>query len=234
MSRFILIAACLVLSFAGGLVRGDEPQVIFHDAFDRDDADAVGNEWTSRGTAVLKDQALFFELSEEEFRPRTQRTFALQKSGKFTATFVMDWLRETEGTWSFHMQLGHSAEFPRLLIREEDLSKGIAVNLLWGGREPVNFEPFGSFGYRHRGKFKPLLVLNDGQNKGSVVDKPVVSIAVDMDAATYAVTMSGKTYADLPFDNQVPIDTIRFISNGCSKSGFSRTSIDDVKITREQ
>ena len=213
---------------------GEENDIVFHEDFNRDDAAELGNEWSSRGSAVLHDGALHFLAKEEEFRPRTQRTFPMQKKGKFTLSFVMDWLRESEGTWSFHIQLGHSAEIPRLLIYNEDLSKGIGVNLLWGGGERVNFEPSGSFGYCRRGKFAPLFVLNDNENKETVVDKPVITIAVDIDAGTYAVKCNGETYPDLPLDNKVPFDTIRFISNGCSKSGFSKSSIDDIKISKEE
>jgi hypothetical protein len=217
---------------AGALSHGGETQIILHDDFNRADADVVGSEWSSQGTAVLKGNAVEFTLKEEEFRPRIKRTFPLQKEGKFTVSFKMDWLRESEGTWSFHMQLGHSEALPRLLIYNTDLSKGIGVHLVWGGGELVNFQPAGSFGYLQGGKFKPLFVVNDLKNEQTVVKDPVVTIEVDVDAGTYAVTFNGKTYPDLPLDNKVPFDTIRFITNGCSKSGFSRSSIDDVKVTK--
>lgn len=231
-SPCFLVAICIGTCAVSASLLGDETQIVFHDEFNRDDADAVGNDWFSRGAAMLKDQALLFQLKEEEFRPRAQHSFPIQKQGKFTVSFVMDWLRETEGTWSFHMQLGNSQEFPRLLVQQEDLSKGIGVNLLWGGREPVNFQPSGSFGYCRGRKFEPLFVLNDNEHKETVVEKPVIKIVVDMDAGKYAVEFNDKTYSDLPFDNKVPIDTIRFISNGCSKAGFSKSSVDDVKIMR--
>lgn len=232
MSRSLLFAVWISVCAIIAPLLGDETQIIFHDDFNRADADAVGNDWSSRGTAMLKDQALFFQLNEEEFRPRTQRTFPIQKQGKLTVSFVMDWLRESEGTWSFYIQLGNSQEFPRLLVEPEDLSKGVGVNLLWGGREPVNFKASGSFGYCRGRKFEPLFVLNDNEHKESVVEKPVITIVIDIDAGTYTVKFNDKTYPDLPFDSKVPIDTIRFISNGCSKAGFSKSSIDDVKIIR--
>ena len=173
-------------------------------------------------------------MNEEEFRPRIKHVFPIQTSGKFRASFHMDWVRESEGSWGFYMQLGNSAEMPRLLIRKRDLSKGVAVNLLWGGGDFVDSRDRGSFGYCQDGKFKPLFVANNAQVKDSVVDNSVVTIDVDIDAATYSVTFNGKTYADLPFDNNGPINTIRFITDGCSATGFSRSSIDDVRITREK
>ena len=64
------------------------------------------------------------------------------------------------------------------------------------------------------------------------MEDPIVTVEVDLDSGTYAVSFNGKTYPEIPFDNKVPIDTIRFICNGCSKSGFARSAIDDVKIMR--
>lgn len=232
MTRSFTIAACIALSAVCAFSHGDEPETIFHDDFNRGDADAVGNEWSSRGTAVLEENAIRFHVKEEEFRPRVKRTFPVQKEGKLTVTFKMDWLRKSEGTWAFHMQLGHSEQIPRLLIYNKDLSKGIGVHLVWGGGELVAFQPAGSFGYSRDGEFKPLFVVNDMENKQSVVEDPVVTIEVDVDSGTYAVKFNGKTYPNIPLDNKVPIDTIRFITNGCSKTGFSKSSIDDVKITR--
>ena len=232
MLRLVLVASCIGMVPVCSRLSGEENQVVFQDDFNRDDAAEVGNQWTSRGNVILQAGALQFEAKEEEFRPRTKRAFPVQKEGKLTVSFVMDWLRKSEGTWSFHMQLGHSEEMPRLLIYDKDLSKGIGVNLIWGGREPVNFEPAGTFGYSSSGEFKPLFVVNDLENKQSVVEDPIVTVEVDLDSGTYAVTFNGKTYPEIPFDNKVPIDTIRFICNGCSKSGFARSAIDDVKIMR--
>ena len=233
-SRLFMVAACVGICMACSLSHGGEKQIIFHDDFNRDDANAVGNEWSSRGAAVLKDNAALFKVKEEEFRPRIKRTFPVQKQGKFTVSFKMDWLRTSEGTWSFHMQLGDSTKIPRLLIYNRDLAKGIGVNLVWGGGELVNFQPAGSFGYSVGGKFKPLFVINDMKNQQTVVEKAVVTIDVDVDSGTYAVTFNGKTYPDLPFDNKGPIDTIRFITNGCSATGFSKSSIDDVVISKDK
>ena len=62
--------------------------------------------------------------------------------------------------------------------------------------------------------------------------RQVVTIEVDLDAGAYTVKFNGKTWPGIPFDNKGPIDTIRFLTNGCSSTGFSKSSIDDVTITR--
>ena len=144
----------------------------------------------------------------------------------------MDWLRNAEGTWSFYMQLGNSAKIPRLLVYEKDLARGIGVNLVWGGGEPVDSGAPGSFGYYRQGKFKALFVVNDLKSENTIVREPVVTIEVDLDAGAYTVKFNGKTWPGIPFDNKGPIDTIRFLTNGCSSTGFSKSSIDDVTITR--
>lgn len=230
-SRVFMIPVIAVLAICS-LSHADEKATIFHDDFNRGDADAVGNEWFTRGAALLKDNAALFKSKEEEFRPRMRHSFPLQDKGKFTVSFLMDWLRTSEGTWGFYMQLGHSETMRKHLVYERDLARGVGVNLIWGGGELVNFQARGSLGHLNGGQFKPLVVVNDAKVKSSVVEKAVVTIDVDVDAGTYSVKLNGKTYPDIPFDNNGPIDTIRFISNGCSASGFSKSSIDDVIVSK--
>ena len=231
-SRPSLISAVISLSALCSQLQAGDGEAIFKDDFNRPDAEELGNEWSSKGAVVLKDKAILFQAREEEFRPRTKRAFPVQDEGKFTVSFLMDWVREKEGTWGFYMQLGNSATMPKRLVYLEDLAKGIGVNLIWGGGELVNHQKKGSFGYSKGGEFTPLCVVNNPDEKGSVIENPVVTIEIDVDAGTYTVTFAGKTYPDLPFDNKGPIDTIRFITNGCSDTGFSKRSIDDVTIMK--
>ncbi|MFP6874005.1 MAG: hypothetical protein VCA55_10915 [Verrucomicrobiales bacterium] len=221
-----MVAVCS-LSYAA------EKQVIFKDGFNRANADAVGQGWTSKGEVELKDKAVLFNVMEEEFRPRIKHTFPLQKKGRFTVSFLMDWLRQAEGTWSFYMQLGNSAKIPRVLIYERDLAKGIGVNLVWGGGTPVANQAAGTLGYYSKGKFHGLFVLNNQKVAKTVVKEAVITIEVVMDAGTYTIKCNGKTYPKIPFDNKGPIDTIRFIANGCSNTGFTKSSIDEVTISKE-
>ena len=233
-SRLLTVIACAAVAGVGSSVVAVGAEVVFQDTFDRDDADAPGNDWVSVGKVLLQGKAALFAGREEEFRPRLTHRFPPQKAGKITVSFVMDWLREAEKTWSFHVQLGNSAEMPRLLVHKNDLSKGVGVNLLWGGGEPVGAQPAGSFGSVKNGEFRPLFVVNDRADEKTVVEKPLVTIEIDIDAGTYSVSFNGQTYPDLPFDNKVPLDTIRFVCIGCGPTGFSKSSIDDVTITRAE
>lgn len=234
MSRSFKLWGMVAVTVTCTLSYGAERKVIFADDFNRDDAAAVGNGWSAKGAAVLKNNAALFQVNEEEFRPRIKRTFPAQRDGKFTASFRLDWLRTSEGTWAFYIQLGNSAELPRFLIRRSDLAKGVGVNLIWGGGEPVGDKARGSFGYLKDGVFKHLFVVNDMKAPKTVAEDTVVTIDVDVDASTYSVHFNGKTYPDLPLDNKGPIDTIRFITDGCSATGFSKSSIDDVIISKRK
>ena len=220
---FGLFAAC---SFSAA----KEGDILFMDDFNRADAEAVGNGWMTSGTASLKGKALHFQLDDGEFRPRARRTFPKCEGGTFKVSLRFDWLRKNEGSWGFYVQLGNGAEMPKSLVYERDLAKGVGVNLAWGGRELVGGEEPGSFGYFKDMKFHKLFMANDSRAKDTLVDNPVVTLEVDLDAGTYAVGFNGKTYPDIPLENKGPIDTIRFVATGCSKTGFLKSSIDDVII----
>jgi outer membrane protein assembly factor BamB len=211
-----------------------DPGVLLKDDFNRADADSAGRGWTNKGStkAIIKDNALFFEMDDSYFEPHIVHAFPVQKKGKIRVSYLMDWLRKAEGTWSLSMQLGNSKEIPETIGVESNLAKGIAVNLQWGGGDQIG-DP-GTLGYVKDGEFRKLVVVNDAETPGSVVEKPKVTIQVDVDASTYGVTLNGKTYADLPFDNKGPIDTIRFIAHSCGNEGLPRSSIDDVVITTGQ
>ena len=121
---------------------------------------------------------------------------------------------------------------PKHIVYERDLAKGVAVNLLWGGKEQVGHQGTGSFGYSKDGSYKQLFEANNQKKKDTMVADPVVTITVDMDASTFDIHFNGKTYADLPFDNKVSIDTIRFVAHLAGSSGLPKSSIDDVVIRK--
>ena len=218
-----LIGCCFLLCAAEG-------QVIFKDNFNRTNSSSVGNGWMTTESVFLKDKALHFQLNDGEFRPRASRMFPKLERGSFKVSFSLDWLRKDEGTWGFYMQLGNNAEMPKSLIYERDLAKGVGVNLAWGGRDAIGGEEPGSFGYFKDMKFHNLFMANDLSAKNTLVDNPVVTLEVDLDAGTYAVGFNGKTYPNIPLENEGPIDTIRFVTTGCSKTGFLKSSIDDLIV----
>ena len=60
--------------------------------------------------------------------------------------------------------------------------------------------------------------------------RPRGQLEIDLDVGTYTVGFNGKTYPDLPLENKGPIDTIRFVATGYGKTGFLKSSIDDVIV----
>ena len=71
MIRPFMIFDCLgIAAPCASLSAGDE-EPIFRDDFDRADSEEVGNNWSSKGSVILKDNAIKFQAKEEEFRPRT-------------------------------------------------------------------------------------------------------------------------------------------------------------------
>ena len=233
-SRLPLIVTIFGLSTLCSISKAEDKEIIFREDFDRANSEELGGEWDSKGDPEVKDKAAFFRLFEAEFRPRMKHAFPAQTEGKFTVSFVFDFLRESEGTWGFYLQLGNSEEIPKKLVYEADLAKGIGVNLIWGGGEFVNFQKAGTLGYKSGEHFKPLFVFNDKKTKETVVERAVFTIDVDVDAGTFTLKVGDKEFPDLPFDNKGPVDTIRFIANGCSESGFSRSSIDEIVVSKEK
>ena len=229
-SPFLVRYAILPLIGCCFLFCAAEGQVIFKDNFNRTNSSSVGNGWMTTESVFLKDKALHFQLNDGEFRPRASRMFPKLERGSFKVSFSLDWLRKDEGTWAFYMQLGNNAEMPKSLIYERDLAKGVGVNLAWGGRDAIGGEEPGSFGYFKDMMFHKLFMANDSSAKNTLVDNPVVTLEVDLDAGTYAVGFNGKTYPNIPLENEGPIDTIRFVTTGCSKTGFLKSSIDDLIV----
>ena len=211
------------------LSHGQE-EVIFKDDFNRADAKTAGNDWITSGAASLKGKALHFQLDDGEFRPRARRTFPIRGGGTFKVSFRLNWLRKDEGTWCFYMQLGNSSKMAKSLVYERDLAKGVGVNLAWGGRDLVGGEEPGSFGYFKDGKFNKLFSVNDAKRKDTVAENLMVMLEIDLHADTYALKFNGKTYPGIPLENKGPIDTIRFVTTGCSKTGFLKSSIDELVV----
>ena len=235
------LAATLVLAALPAQLHAadkSDETVLFADDFNRADGDSVANGWVKTvefgGDVILKDSAALFQPEDGDYEPRISHTFAEQTSGKFTASFRMDWRRDFEEVWGLYMQLGSSKAFKEKMSDDDHLNTGAAVNLVWGGSWAINSEEFAVFAHVAKGKFKKLANVNNNEAKETIVENPIVTIEVDMDKKTYTVSLAGKTYKDLAFDNDLPIDSIRFIAHKCRPDNFPHSSIDDVKIVKKK
>jgi hypothetical protein len=213
-----------------------EDKVLFEDNFDRADSEKIDNGWTvnaeNDAKALLKDKAAFFETTDEEYQPSMAHKFEEQTKGQFTVSFVMDWIRDYETDWGFYMQLGSSKTME--MAKVENQNKGVAVNLVWGGGFSINSEDISILANVKGEKVNKLTELNNSEEEKTVVKNTVIKIDVDMNSKTYAVTVNGKEYKKLAFDNDNPIDTIRFIAHNVNPSNFPKKSIDNVKITKKK
>lgn len=228
----------IITLIAAQLLNAGE-KVLLEDKFNRGmDGDAIGNAWVTNpgedSKMLLKANAAFFDPTDQENEPRMEHKFDLQESGKFTVAFDFDWIRDFESDWAFYMQLGHSKKMPKKMDFETSSSDGIAVNLVWGGGAAIDMDgEIGVFGYAKGGKVTLKTKINDNDEKDTIIKKKTIIITVDMDKSMFSVMLDGKEYKDMPFDNKLPIDSIRFIADKCNPDNFSKRSIDNVKITKK-
>ncbi len=197
---------------------------MFSDDFDRTDSQEIGNGWAELevdGEAIIASEALTFDALDESDLPLVRRGFARQHAGVLSWRFRFGFRRTgTEGTYAFHMQLGDSAS----MSDGSPDSAGVAVNLIWGGPNT------GLSGHERLGAL-------DG---GTVTELATVSgfhdLAIDanLDQGIFSVHLDGAPIAlDLPFDDRVPINTVRFFADGLNAQNFLDRSIDDLTIEGE-
>ena len=229
-----LACAVLALAIAVPSFANDK---IFADDFDRDDAKKPDNGWALTAEysgAAIEDGALVFQPEDAEFEPNVSHTFPAQ-SEPFTVSFAFEWEREYEQVWAVYLQLGSSKDIPKKIESNEDMYKGIAVNLAWGGDYEIGHDgEYGILAHVKDGKFNKLAIIQDKEAEKTVLTDTTMTIDVDPKAGTYSVTVGDKTYKDLAFDNKVPIDTIRFIAHKVNPSNFTSMAIDDVEIVKKK
>ncbi|UCG12259.1 MAG: hypothetical protein JSU72_17450, partial [Deltaproteobacteria bacterium] len=104
------------------------------------------------------------------------------------------------------------------LMTDADQDVGVGVNLLWTRIDGVHE----SFGYRWGGTVTALTALSGIAN---------VTVVVDLDQYTYEVVIDGSVVqSQVPFDNLVDLDTVRFFADEIGDSKFAGRSFDKVEI----
>ena len=154
----------LALLISASLLQAEE-KVIFEDNFDRENAEKVGKDWkteTANGAeAKLEDKAALFITTDEDYQPAISHKFTEQSKGKFTVSFVKDWLRDYETDWGFFMQLGSSKS---MTAKDGEINKGVAVNLVWGGGFSINTDDIAVFGQVKGDSVKKLAITSHLQD----------------------------------------------------------------------
>ncbi len=194
---------------------------LFADSFDRADSGNVGNGWTEveiDGDALVESQALAFDALDESERPLVRRNFARQRTGVVTWRFDFGFRRTgSEGIYAFHMQLGDG----ELMSDGSPDRAGVAVNLLWGG-PTAGFSDHERLGVTRDGAVTELAPLS-GEH--------ALEVVADLDVGTFSLTIDGAAVAlDLPFDDAVEVNTVRFYADNLNSQNFLDRWIDDLWI----
>jgi hypothetical protein len=191
---------------------------ILSDNFNRANSNTVGGGWSEvepAGTsAAIANQKLFFAQSSDiANRPLVKRSFSPVSTGTLQWDFEFDWTRiGAEGIYSFLMQLGSG-------MSDTSQNGGAGVNLIWtsiGGNHQ-------SLGFR-QGNNVTLLTEVSGPAQ--------IRVVANLVSKTYSVAVNGTVIqSNIAFDSNVPLDTVRYFTDGLNEANFAGRTIDNVTIT---
>jgi hypothetical protein len=193
--------------------------MLLNDDFERADSDILGNGWNEleavdTQVGIRGGSLVFIDTSDAVNRPTVSHTFQKVSAGLLTWRYQFDWARTgEEGTYNLFMQLGDSA-----LMSENDQDGGVGINLVWsaiGASHEI-------LAYRRGGAENGLLPLSG---------TATIEVVADLDQWTYDVSVNGVlVQAQIPFDNAVGLDTVRFFTDGLNELNFSGKGFDNLEI----
>ena len=196
--------------------------LIFEDTFTRTDSGTIGNGWveaeaTGAAVSVQNNALCFVDTSDIVNFPRVSHRFVNSDSGLLTWTFDLDWTRsEAEGAYRLMMQLGDGA-----LMNGTDANAGIGVNLAW----TENGGTHEQLVYHANSSDTPLTVA---------IGNHQVQVVADLDTNTYAIRMDGAPLqSNIPFDKDVDLNTVRFLTSGLNEANFTGMCFDDVQVVTD-
>jgi hypothetical protein len=183
----------------------------------------VGNNWIEVediSQTIIANGKLVFEAHDDAFSPLIYNAFPSQISGVITWTFDLNFKRTgPETTYAFWMQLGEGSQMSEASPTES----GIAINLKWGGPNQ-GLTTHEGLAYVINGSVSQIATVSGEQQ---------VIVQIDLDSQTYIVTVGGQVTESVPFENIVPIDTVRFFADGLNQDNFASSEIGNVLILRE-
>ncbi len=196
--------------------------VLFTDRFERQDSEKLGAGWAeveSESKVRIEAGGALFDTADDPYRPMIVGRFERQTEGGLVWEFDLEFRRTgPERTYSFWMQLGSKAE----MNEEDPTGAGVAVNLVWGGPDQ-GLDTHEGFGYVARGAVIQMASF-EGHQK--------VRVEVDLDSRTYTVSVAGKQAAGVPFERDVPLDTVRFFAHRMNWANFEERTLDEVVVLR--
>jgi hypothetical protein len=198
--------------------------IIFEDDFQRLDSAIVANNWVeieSNSLVKITNGRVVFDANDDQFTPLIRHLFTSQTSGTISWSFNLNFQRSgNEGTYSFWMQLGQGS----LMNDTAPAEQGVAVNIKWGGPNTglTNHE---GLGYVVDGTVTEIATVSGGNT--------MVTVTVDLDSNVYSISVGGQQTANISFENNVSIDTVRFFTDVLNMSNFAYREIDNVSIVSQ-
>jgi hypothetical protein len=192
----------------------------FSDNFNRANSAVVGNNWMEAEAAgalveIQNNRLCFPDTSDAVMRPLARHVFPTVSSGQLTWTFDFDWSRTgTERTYALWMQLGQGSQ-----MSDGSLDAGVGVNLTW-----ANFSgTHEMLAYRKSGGLTGLQVVRGTSQ---------IRVVADLNAKTYSISVNGTAVGSgIPFDANVSLDTVRFMTDGLNEIYFSGRCLDNLSIS---
>lgn len=195
------------------------PVELLSDSFDRVDSNTVGNGWieveaTGANAGIQANRLCFLDTSDVINRPIVRRTFTERTGGDILWEFDFNWARTgPEGSYNLFMQLGQAN-----LMTDGGPDSGAGVNLVWtviGGVHQT-------LAYRKDGLANSLRTVSGPAH---------LAIGVNLDTHTYTASVDGVLVrTDIPFDDEVNLNTVRFLTSVLNEVNFSGRCFDNLKI----
>lgn len=224
-------------------VRIEEDGPLFADDFDRPDDNDLAYGWdeteVDANAARVADRRLDFEADNRRERPSIEHAFPEQTTGTVELSFTFNFERTGSEQWySANIQLGDGNAMDDPATSHDS---GVAVNLKWGGNEADGVSAMTDeegFGYTLDGSDTQIGVVSgdDGDNEGGDAR---ITVTVDLDANTYDISVTGPglvsgsgTASNVPFDEDVDIDTLRIFLDELEQANFGDLEVDDIEIEK--
>ncbi|HEU0022771.1 MAG TPA: PKD domain-containing protein, partial [Dehalococcoidia bacterium] len=196
--------------------------VMLDDDFDRAESSEVGEGWVEvegkgASVAIADHRLLFADTSDVVNRPLARRSFTEVSTGTLQWDFDFDWTRTgDESIYRVLMQLGDGGE-----MDDDSQDDGVGVNLVWS----VIDGEHQTLGYGDGGDTSALTVLSGPAH---------ISVVADLDTHTYSVWVDGALVkSGIPFDAEVPLNTVRYFTDQLNEDKFSGRTFDNVVIISE-
>jgi hypothetical protein len=197
-------------------------RVLLEDGFDRRDSREVGEGWVEvegrkAFVGIAKNRLFFADTSDVVNRPQVRRSFTEAATGTLQWDFDFDWARTgDESIYRVMMQLGDGGA-----MTGDSPDAGVGVNLVWSVIDGEHQR----LGYGKGGILTSLKEVSGGAR---------ISVTADLASRTYAVSVDGESLqTGIPFDAEVPLNTVRYLTDQLNEDHFSGRSFDNVVIAGE-